>query len=211
MAIPHSRTNEEILDIAIAYVDEHGLEALTLRSLGEQLGMHHTAVYRYYANKADIVTAMLDHLIGQALDRVPANQESPREELLELARSLRSMVREHPAVMQAIPQITGTAPNALQSVVRTTTVFGDLGLSGEALVQWTRIYESYVVGASLYDFAGAPHHLSIRSARERATGIDVVAAAYRDDAAVDHVNETAFDRGLTILMQQAQAEARSAE
>ena len=207
MAVRQSRTAEDILDIAITYVDEHGLEALTMRSLSEELGWHHTAVYRYYPNKADLVTAMVDHLLGAAFAAVPIDRVSPRTELLGIARALRQLVRDHPAVMQAMLNVSGFAPNTVAAALRVIDVLEAMGLRDRSLVRWARLLESYVAGSSLFDYAGAPEHLTIRRLREHATGSPVLISTYDDDRAVDEMNEEAFERGLIILIEAAELEA----
>lgn len=211
MAVRPSRTQEEILDIAIAYVDEHGLDALTLRSLGEELGWHHTAIYRYYPNKSDLVTAMVDYLLGRAFDVVAIDRVSPRDELMGLARALRRVVREHPAVMQAVLQVSGFAPNNIKAALRVLDVLSAMGLRDRALVRWARLLESYVGGSSLFDYAGAPEHLSIRRLREHATGSDLLITTLATDRDVDIINEEAFEQGLAILMAAAELDAEPSQ
>ena len=209
MAVKQARTAEDILDVAIAYVDEHGLEALTMRSLGEELGWHHTAVYRYYATRSDIVTAMVDHLIGQTMNAVPIDRNSPRNELLAIARAIRGLIREHPAVMQALPTVTGTAPNSLANMQRVIDVIEAMGLRGDLLVTWSRLFEGFVIGSSLWDYAAAPNHLSSRRLREQAIGHPTLVAAYNSDSAVDRINESVFELGLATFVEQAVQAARS--
>lgn len=46
-AHPASLTREYILDTAIAFIDQHGLEKLTMRRLGAACGVEAMALYRY--------------------------------------------------------------------------------------------------------------------------------------------------------------------
>ena len=209
MAVKQARTAEEILEVAFAYVDEHGLEALTMRSLGDGLGWHHTAVYRYYATRADIVNAMVDHLIGQTMNAVPIDRTSPRNELLAIGRAMRGLIREHPAVMQALPMVTGTAPNSLATLQRVTDVIEAIGLRGDLLVTWSRLFEGFIIGSSLWDYASAPNHLSSRRLREQAIGHPTLVAAYNSDSAVDRINESVFELGLATFVEQAELAVRS--
>ena len=209
MAVKQARTAEDILDVAIAYVDTHGLDALTMRSLGDELGWHHTAVYRYYATRADIVNGMVDHLIGQTMKAVPIDRTNPRNELLAIGRAMRGLIREHPAVMQALPTVTGTAPNSLATLQRATDVMEAMGLRGDQLVSWSRLFEGFVIGSSLWDYASAPNHLSTRRLREQAIGHPTLVAAYNSDSAVDRINESVFELGLATFVEQAALAVRS--
>ncbi|MBZ4017824.1 TetR/AcrR family transcriptional regulator [Streptomyces purpurogeneiscleroticus] len=59
---------ELILDAALELLDAHGAEALTIRRLGTALGADPSAVYRYYRGAEDLLLALGDRLIGEALD-----------------------------------------------------------------------------------------------------------------------------------------------
>jgi AcrR family transcriptional regulator len=49
---------------ACSLVDAEGLNALTMRRLGTELGADPTAVYRHFASKRDLLTAMADYLFS---------------------------------------------------------------------------------------------------------------------------------------------------
>ncbi len=57
----HARLDRElILEIAREIADRDGVQALTLRRLGRELGADSTAMYRYFRSKADLLSAMID-------------------------------------------------------------------------------------------------------------------------------------------------------
>jgi AcrR family transcriptional regulator len=51
---------ETILAMAREIADNGGIGALTLRRLGRELGADSTAMYRYFRNKAELLSAMID-------------------------------------------------------------------------------------------------------------------------------------------------------
>ena len=53
-------TKELVLERAIALADTDGIEALTMRKLGQALGVEAMSLYNHVANKAELVTAMVD-------------------------------------------------------------------------------------------------------------------------------------------------------
>ncbi len=53
-------TRERVLRAAMALADEAGIDAVTMRRLGEELGVGPMALYRHVANKEDLVDAMVD-------------------------------------------------------------------------------------------------------------------------------------------------------
>jgi AcrR family transcriptional regulator len=67
---PRSRTRkpltkERVLEKAIALADADGIEALTMRKLGHALGVEAMSLYNHVANKAELVAAMVDRVVGE--------------------------------------------------------------------------------------------------------------------------------------------------
>jgi len=54
-----------VLAKAIAVADRDGIEALSMRKLGQALGVEAMSLYKYVANKAELVAAMVDSVIEQ--------------------------------------------------------------------------------------------------------------------------------------------------
>ena len=57
-------TRERVLRAAVDLADERGIEALTMRNLGQQLGVEAMSLYNHVANKDDIVDGLVE--IGRA-------------------------------------------------------------------------------------------------------------------------------------------------
>lgn len=89
-------TQELIVKESLRLLDEHGTAGFSLPKLGRALGADPTAVYRHFASKDDLVLAIADHLIEEAMADI-----SPREcwvdTVIEVARRLRRTYRAHPA------------------------------------------------------------------------------------------------------------------
>jgi AcrR family transcriptional regulator len=54
----HGDLRRALIDQALRTIDEHGVEALTLRSVGEALGVSRTALYRHFPDKQTLVAAV---------------------------------------------------------------------------------------------------------------------------------------------------------
>ena len=66
--VPLSR--ERVLRAAIDLADESGIESLTMRSLGQKLGVEAMSLYNHVANKEDILDGMVDVVISEINDTV---------------------------------------------------------------------------------------------------------------------------------------------
>lgn len=86
---------ELIVTECLKILDAHGPDGLTFRRIGASLGVDPTAVYRHFRNKDELVLAVMDHLIGQALDGfVP--YEDWRQTLRDVAHRSRRVYLAHP-------------------------------------------------------------------------------------------------------------------
>ncbi len=66
--VPLSR--ERVLRAAVELADESGIESLTMRSLGQKLGVEAMSLYNHVANKEDILDGMVDVVMSEINDAV---------------------------------------------------------------------------------------------------------------------------------------------
>jgi AcrR family transcriptional regulator len=99
---------DEILDAAIAIADEHGLEAVSMRSVAERVGVTPMALYPHIGSK----TALLDDMYGRIVGELLPGQHdrgTGLERLQSLARRARTLLRQRPwivTLMFARPSVT---------------------------------------------------------------------------------------------------------
>src|SRR5579875_2163223 len=58
-------TRERILSVAIDLADRDGIEALSMRKLGQDLGVDAMLLYRHVAKKDDLLDGMVDLVFGE--------------------------------------------------------------------------------------------------------------------------------------------------
>jgi AcrR family transcriptional regulator len=58
-------TRERVLEQAISLADKDGIDGLSMRKLGQALGVEAMSLYNYVANKGELVAAMVDRVIEQ--------------------------------------------------------------------------------------------------------------------------------------------------
>src|ERR1700681_4261143 len=61
--IPLSR--ERVIRAAIALADASGIESLTMRKLGQELGVEAMSLYNHVANKDDIIDGIVDLVFSE--------------------------------------------------------------------------------------------------------------------------------------------------
>ena len=200
MVRPREHTHEEFVDAAIRIVDAEGLDALTARRLGKEVGVSYTAIYTYFATRENLMGALVDRVSAEVISGVVPRGESARDQLVAIALSARRALARHP---QLAAVFASAASDAQQGNVATLYAVGLLeqaGLSGRDLVNAYRMIESYVFGASIFDFGAAPEHLAIRRRRYAFTGHPDFKAVAKSDKAIGEHNDEAFERGFEILL-----------
>lgn len=90
-------TKEMVLAKALAVVDADGVDALTMRRLGQELGRDPMGLYRYAENRA----ALLDGVAELVLDELSVNSTDPdwKAQLRALAHDVRLLALQHPNVV----------------------------------------------------------------------------------------------------------------
>lgn len=101
-------TKAEIIDAAWALVREHGLGALSLRDLGERVGMRAPSLYQYFPSKHAIYDAMFGQGMREALAAVDAAIDGldARTALRTQARVIFEFATSDPARAQLLFQRT---------------------------------------------------------------------------------------------------------
>jgi AcrR family transcriptional regulator len=90
-------SRELVLSTALALVDSEGLDALTMRRLGQELGRDPMSLYRYAANRA----ALLDGVSELVLNELAIFPDDPgwQAQLRRIAHDLRLLALRHPNVV----------------------------------------------------------------------------------------------------------------
>lgn len=99
-------TRDDIVTAALAIIDGDGVEALTMRRLGQQLGVDPMAVYYHLPNKAAVLDVVLDHLWAGVRMPPPVAGEAWPDLMFALFTGLRDRLQGHPRAIA----ILGTRP-----------------------------------------------------------------------------------------------------
>lgn len=201
-------TKHDYAAAAFDFVDEHGLESLTMRSLGEKMGVDPTAVYRHFPTKEGLVNALVDRLLGAVREDAAARPgDTPRDRIRNFAWAMREQVRRHPGIGVIIPVSSGESENGYFCSRMILDALADMGLRDQDLIVTYQSLEGFVMGSCVQDFTGAPRNWQIRRVRYRAFGVPGIDAAASTTDGVREIADAAFDQGLTTLIDLAAARA----
>ncbi len=141
-----------ILDTALGLVDASGIEGLTMRALGEALGVQAMSLYRYVANKEALLDALQEAVVAR-MQPLASSPSSPswRAVLEASARSLREVLRAHP---RAIPLFFRPAAGdrASEAIIEVTDVLIDAGFDEADALRAFQALLAFVVGQAMWQF-----------------------------------------------------------
>jgi TetR/AcrR family transcriptional regulator, tetracycline repressor protein len=122
-------SEEDILDAAMALLDEGGANAASIRGIAARVGVAPNAVYTYFPNKAAVVDALVERLLGDVDHGMFADPTQPwRVRVEALALELRSQISAHPAAVQLLVGGQVGGPNALTLNERLLELLAEVGL-----------------------------------------------------------------------------------
>jgi AcrR family transcriptional regulator len=129
-----------IVETALRLIGEHGPEALSVRRLGAALGCDPTALYRYFHGTNDMVLAIADRIIGDAMAGfVPGDNWVAS--LREMALRVRAGYLAHPrAAAMAAHRVT-RRKNEIRAV---ETGIGLLLSAGFEPARAARLYLAFI-------------------------------------------------------------------
>ena len=133
-----------ILAAALEIIDRDGLEALTMRTLADALGVAPMATYRHYANKGELLDALLNAVAYGLL--VPESHGDWRSTALALARSVRENLLQHPGLVSAVISRPSLGPSAVRLA---EAMYGPLraaGFDDRTTERATSLLFGYVLG-----------------------------------------------------------------
>jgi AcrR family transcriptional regulator len=158
--VPLSR--ERIVATAVAFIDEHGLPALTMRRLGEELSVEAMALYRYVPGREDLLDAVVGRIIEQMQqddDVVDSPRDGWQDFLQRIAHGVRRIALDHPKVFPLVASRPPEAPwlrPPLRSLAWVETFLRGLrqeGFSDDAAVAAYRAFTSFLLGHLLLEVA----------------------------------------------------------
>jgi len=202
-------SRERIADAAMALVDREGLDALSFRNLGAELGCEAMSIYHHFPSKAHLMDALVDLMLADVTIQSVAEQPDWIARLRHTAHSFRAVSLKHPKLFPffAVHRLNTRA--GVSFIDGTIGIYRDAGFPSDMAARYFRTIGYYLTGAALdetHGYAKGP------SAAEPVTG-DVIAAEFRNLAASaaffqPQYFQPTFEDGLEMLLQ-GMAKARA--
>ena len=79
---------DRILDSAVDLFAVHGFEAMTMRMLGDAVGLDNSSLYRHFASKTELANAVLDRVAGDFLAAIGSRIDPSRPATLDALEAI---------------------------------------------------------------------------------------------------------------------------
>lgn len=136
-------TRERVVEAGLVLADDGGLAGVTMRALGDSLGVEAMSLYHHVANKDALLDAMVDHVFTE----VALPVEAPWREAIEArCRSLRDTLNRHPWALPLLESRRNPGPATLAHHDRLLGVLRGGGFTVAAAAHAVSFLDAYVLG-----------------------------------------------------------------
>jgi AcrR family transcriptional regulator len=149
-------TKKRVLEKAIAVADKDGIEALSMRKLGQALGVEAMSLYNHVTNKSELVAAMVDSVVDQF--ELPDDEPRWDAAIRRCAVRAHELLTEHPwacslaLVPSDIHTIGGPRIRYMEWLLRRLR---EAGFSPELAYSAYHTLDSHIFGFTLWQLGHA--------------------------------------------------------
>jgi AcrR family transcriptional regulator len=200
-------TRDQIVDTAMRLADTEGLEAVSMRRLGNALGAGATSLYWHVKNKSQLEDLMLDAMIGEVAAEIGPS-DGWRDGLAELARALRRVLIRHRNIAPLLGERPTVGPYALDAADRVMGILRAAGFDDRTTSMAAGGLINYASGFALFEARGDAGDPESPEAKARAEAVMAYFRALPPDrypnllavAAVTVTDDEQFEYGLQRLL-----------
>ena len=144
-------SRDRVLQAAISLADANGIEALSMRKLGEQLGVEAMSLYKHVANKDDLLDGMVDSVFAEI--ELARDEPSWRAAMRDRAISVRTVLKRHPWAVPLMQSRTNPGPSTLGHLDALIGILRAGGFSVVLTAHALSAIDAYVYGFAMQEKA----------------------------------------------------------
>jgi len=145
-------TRDRIIDAAVVLADTGGVDVLSMRKLGAELGVEAMSLYNHVENKDDILDGMIDHVF-QTIP-LPAADSDWRFSIRDTALAALDQFVEHPWMVNLLMQRGTYGQSSLRFMDRILGLFRDAGFTEEDAHHAWQMLASHTMGYAFQQASG---------------------------------------------------------
>jgi AcrR family transcriptional regulator len=200
-----SLSRERILDTALAVADDEGIEALSMRKLGQALGYEAMSLYNHVGNKDDLLDGILDLVLAEM---EPPGPDGGLPGIRVAALSAHEALNRHPWAATMLMSPGRIRPARIAYMEALLAALRGAGLSAETTYHAYHVLDAHIIGFSLWASTHGKMPEDIEDARAWFDEmIPVATLPYLHEHGLQHLDEgphhdvSAFEYGLDLLLE----------
>ncbi len=149
-----------VIEAALRMIDRDGPRSITMRGLGQELGVEAMSLYRYVTGREDLLEGVVVRLLEGVMTELEHGTPTSWQQYLQnLAHIVRDLALEHPLAFPLIATRHPAAPwlrpplRSLEVVENFLTTLGGFGFSDAQKVDAYRSFTSFLLGHLLLEAA----------------------------------------------------------
>jgi AcrR family transcriptional regulator len=177
--------------------DTDGIDSLTMRKLGVELGVEAMSLYNHVANKSDLLDGMIDIVFGEI--ELPTEETDWRTAMRRRAISARTALSRHPWAIGRMESRTTPGAATLRHHDTVLGIMRNAGFSVELAAHAYSALDSYIYGFAL-QAASLPFENGQDTEQDTAQVTQAIMARftsgqypYLTEMAVEHVLRPGYD------------------
>jgi len=161
-------STDKVVAAAVELLDVSGLESLSMRRLGEQLGAPATTLYSYVGNKDELLDLVLDAVIGTI--SLPPASDVWQNDVRAAADGFLRVLRAHPWAAALFGSLPAVGPKAVVGAEFLLAALTRAGFAGPALDHAFWVVVNYVAGFAAKEVTWPMRGDAINDMREYVQG-----------------------------------------
>lgn len=146
---PVRLNREAILSAAEEILRSEGLDAMTMRRVGTELGADPTAIYRHFRNKEELVIELADRAFGRV--DLPDPELPWKDGMRQIARSVRRIYAVHADFATVLVRQADDTPNLERVTECTLRLLSEAGLPPAETGRMYSVVVTHIAGSGLFN------------------------------------------------------------
>lgn len=150
-------SRDVILHAALEMIDANGIDSLSMRQLGQALGVEAMSIYHYFKNRDDLLDGVVEAVMQEIIDTVDKNHrrnQGWKTAARKFITAYRIVGNRHPNGFRLVAQRTLRTAAAKRVGQALTDAFAASGLNSEQVVIAYRAMTCFVAGFVLFETSG---------------------------------------------------------
>jgi AcrR family transcriptional regulator len=140
-------SRERVLRAAIVVADSGGIESLTMRRVGQELGVEAMSLYNHVANKDDIIDGIVDLVFSEIA--LPADRADWKSAMRQRGISVREALLRHPWATSLMQSRTRPGPATLRHHDSVLGALREAGFTVALAAHAFSVMDGYIYGFAM--------------------------------------------------------------